>query len=399
MTKHNQQPNSKVSGRTARRMSKIRPSGLRKLFDLEHKIAKSSSQKILSFGLGNLNIPVMPEIINQLKKELDEPISHRYSPNAGLLELREALAAKYKSEYKLDYSPDNIIVTSGCLEALMDTFLALINPGDEVLVQDPTFGYYANQIHLSEGKPIPIPLNENFELEAEAVNESISSKTKAIVLNFPSNPTGSVISQKQTRAIIETASDKRIIVISDESYEKIIYGEAKHTCAAEFDYDNVLILSSFSKTFCMTGFRVGYVIGSPELLSPIFLVHQQNTACASTSSQIAAKIALQSPQSIRNDMMKELSERRNETIKAFASIDGINLNYNPSGAFYIYPNVGGTGMNGTEFSEFVLENCQVVVVPGEEFGTTTNDHVRISYGFLEQSDIREAGERIKKYFS
>jgi aspartate/methionine/tyrosine aminotransferase len=399
MSKHNQQPNSKVFGRTAQRMSQIRPSGLRKLFDLEHKIAKSSSQKILSFGLGNLNIPVMPEIINQLKKELDDPISHRYSPNAGLFELREALASKYKTDYNLDYSPDHIIVTSGCLEALMDTFLALINPGDEVLVQDPTFGYYANQIHLSEGKTIPIPLNEKFKLEAEAVNEAISSKTKAIVLNFPSNPTGSVISQEQTRAIVETASDKGIIVISDESYEKIIYGEAKHTCAAEFDHDNVLILSSFSKTYCMTGFRVGYVIGSPELLSPISLVHQQNTACASTSSQIAAKIALQLPQSIRNDMMKELSERRNETIKAFASVNGIKLNYNPIGAFYIYPNVGGTGMNGTEFSKFILENCQVVVVPGEEFGTTTKDHVRISYGFLEQSDIRDAGERINKCFS
>ena len=123
------------SKRTASRMSQIRPSGLRKLFDLEHKIAKSSSHKILSFGLGNLNIPTMPEIINQLKKALDDPVSHRYSPNAGLLELREALVAKYQTEYHLDYTPDQVIVTSGCLEALIDTFFALIDPGDEVLIQ------------------------------------------------------------------------------------------------------------------------------------------------------------------------------------------------------------------------------------------------------------------------
>lgn len=399
MSTHNKHTNSKVSERTAYRISQIRPSGLRKLFDLEHKISKSSSQKILSFGLGNLNIPVMPEIIHQLKIELEDPVSHRYSPNAGLLELREALATKYKTDYKLDYSLDQMVVTSGCLEALLDTFLALINPGDEVLIQNPTFGYYANQIRLSGGKVTPIPLNKEFELEAEAVNEAISSNTKAIVLNFPSNPTGCVMSREQTRAVVETASDKGVIVISDESYEKIIYEGVKHTCAAEFDYDNVIILSSFSKTYCMTGFRVGYALGSPELISPIYIVHQQNTACASTSSQIAAKIALQSPQSIRDSMMKELAERRHATIEAFTSVEGIELNCTPLGAFYIYPDVSGTGMDGKEFSDFLLKNCQVVVVPGEEFGTTTNNHIRVSYGFLEKSDIQEAGARINKCLS
>jgi aspartate aminotransferase len=387
------------SKRSADRMSQIRPSGLRKLFDLEHKLSKSMSLKTLSFGLGNLNIPTMSEIIEQLKQALDDPITHRYSPNAGLLELREALANKYKTKYQLDYSPDQFVVTSGCLEALLNTFVALINPGDEVLVQDPTFGYYLNQIRLSGGKPIPIQLNEKFELEPESVNESISSKTKALVLNFPSNPTGCVMNRDQVRALVETASDNDIIVIADESYEEIIYDGYKHTCAAEFNDEKVIILSSFSKTYCMTGFRVGYATGPPELLSPIYLVHQMNTACASTPSQIAAKIALQSPQSIRDPMMKELSERRKVTINAFTSIEGIELNYTPLGAFYIYPNVSGTGMDATRFSEFLLENCQIVVVPGDEFGTATPDHVRVSYGFLDQSGIREAGLRMQKCFS
>ncbi len=387
------------SKRIAIRMSQIRPSGLRKLFDLEHKIAKSSSLKILSFGLGNLNIPTMPEIINQLKIALDDPLSHRYSPNAGLFELREALAARYKTEYHLDYSTDQIVVTSGCLEALIDTFFALINPGDEVLIQDPTFGYYASQITLAGGVVRPIPLNDKFELEAEAVNEAITSKTKALVLNFPCNPTGSVMNREQIQAVVETATDKGVTIISDEAYEAITFNGHKHTCAAEIDYDNVIIISSFSKTYCMTGFRVGYVIAPPELLTPISLVHQYNTACANSPAQIAARIALHSPSSIREAMMETLIKRRTETIKAFTSVKGIELNYNPLGAFYIYPNVRGLGMNGTEFSEILLENCQIIVVPGTEFGTATPDHVRVSYGFLNQEDIREAGTRIQSYFS
>ena len=384
--------------RAASRMSQIRPSGLRKLFDLEHKIAKSSSHKILSFGLGNLNIPTMPEIISQLKIALDDPVSHRYSPNAGLLELREALVAKYKKEYHLDYTTDQIVVTSGCLEALIDSFIALIDPGDEVLIQDPTFGYYASQIKLVGGKIKPIPLNDKFELEVEAVKEAITPKTKALVLNFPCNPTGSIMSREQIRAVIQVAADKGIIVISDEAYEALIYNGHKHTCAAEIDYENVVVISSFSKTYCMTGFRVGYVLGSPELISPISLVHQYNTACANSPAQIAARIALQSPSSIRDPMMKELLERRIETIKAFTSVEGIELKYNPLGAFYIYPNVSGLGMDGTEFSEFILENCQIIVVPGIEFGNSTPDHVRVSYGFLNQEDIREAGTRIQSCF-
>jgi aspartate/methionine/tyrosine aminotransferase len=358
----------------ASRMSRIRPSGLRKLFELEHKIAKSSSTKVLSFGLGNLNIPTMPEIIGQLKHALDDPVSHRYSPNSGLLELREAITERYKNKYGLGYSPDQVVVTSGCLEALIDTFFAFVNPGDEILIQDPTFGYYAAQIKLAGGKVKPIPLNSSFELDADAVNEAITSKTKV-------------------------AADKGILIISDEAYEELTYDGHQHTCAAEIDYDNVILISSFSKTYCMTGFRIGYVLASPEILSSISLVHQYNTACANSPAQIAATIALHSSPSIREQMMNKLIKRRTETIKAFTSIEGIELNYNPLGAFYIYPNVSGLGMDGTEFSELLLEKCQIVVVPGLEFGNATPDHVRVSYGFLNQEDIREAGTRIQSCFS
>ncbi|MFX0208433.1 MAG: pyridoxal phosphate-dependent aminotransferase [Candidatus Hodarchaeota archaeon] len=383
----------------ASRTSRIRPSGLRKLFELEHKIAKSSTTKVLSFGLGNLNIPTMPEIIEQLKHALDDPVSHRYTPNAGLLELREAIVERYKTEYDLDYSPNQVVVTSGCLEALIDTFFAYVDPGDEILIQDPTFGYYAAQIKLAGGKVKPISLNSSFELEVDRVNEAITSETKAIVLNFPCNPTGSVMTRDQIKAVIEVAADKGILIISDEAYEAITYNSHQHTCAAEIDYDNVIVISSFSKTYCMTGFRIGYVLAPPEILSSISLVHQYNTACANSPAQIAARIALHSPPSIRDIMMDELTKRRTETITAFTSIEGIELNYNPLGAFYIYPNVSGLGMDGTEFSEFLLEKCQIVVVPGLEFGNSTPDHVRVSYGFLNREDIREAGTRIRSCFS
>jgi aspartate/methionine/tyrosine aminotransferase len=382
----------------ANRMSDIRPSGLRKLFDLEHQIAKSSSNKILSFGLGNLNIPTMSEIITQLKVKIDDPVTHRYSSNAGLLELREALVTKYKTRYGLDYTPDQIIITSGCLEALFDTIIALIDPGDEVLIQDPTFGYYANQIRLSGGKIKPIPLSNGFKLLTEAFEQAITPKTKAIILNFPSNPTGSVMNKKEIRNVIEIAADNEIIVISDEAYEDITYEGHTHTCAAEIDYDNVLVLSSFSKSYCMTGFRIGYVLGAPELITPISLVHQINTACASTIGQIAALAALNHPSSIQDSLLKELTQRRDKTIKAFTSLNGVKLTNKPLGTFYIYPNVKGTGMDGLEFSKFVLKNCQIVVVPGNEFGNTTNDYIRVSYGFLSQEEILEAGSRMNSCF-
>ncbi len=395
MTKEKQMKNFR---RIANRMSDIRPSGLRKLFDLEHQIAKSSSNKILSFGLGNLNIPTMSEIIIELKGKINDPVSHRYSSNAGLLELRESLVNKYKTRYKLDYTPDQIIITSGCLEALFDTIIALINPGDEVLIQDPTFGYYANQILLSGGKVIRIPLNHGFKLDAETFKQAITPKTKALILNFPSNPTGSVLNKKEIQNVVEIAADNNILVISDEAYEDITYEGHTHICAAEIDYDNVLVLSSFSKSYCMTGFRVGYVLGPTELITPISLVHQINTACASTISQIAALIALNYPLSIQDSLLKELTERRDKTIKAFTSLNGVKLTNKPLGTFYIYPNVKGTGMDGLEFSKFVLENCQVVVVPGNEFGNTTNDYIRVSYGFLSQEEILDAGSRMNSFF-
>ncbi len=387
--------NFKENRRIAQRISEIRPSGLRKLFDLEYEIAKSSSQKILSFGLGNLNIPTHSEIINELKEKLDDPVSHRYSSNAGLLELRESLVSRYKRRYNLDYTSDQVVITSGCLEALFDTFLAITNPGDEILIQDPTFGYYANQIKLCGGKVIPIPMNEKFILETEAFNNAITPKTKAIIINYPHNPTGSVMDRKQLRDIVEIAADNKIILISDEAYEDIIYENHIHSCAAELDYDNVIVLSSFSKSYSMTGFRIGYALGPSDLISSISIVHQNNTACASTPSQITANIALRSPSSIQASILEELAKRRKETIKAFTLIEGVKLTNNPLGTFYIYPNVKGTGMNGSEFSEFMLHNCQVVVVPGNEFGNSTDDYIRVSYGFLNQDDIIEAGSRMK----
>lgn len=387
--------NSLKTVQYANRIHDIRPSGLRKLFDLEYELSKSSDLKILSFGLGNLNIPVMPEIIEQLKKELNDPKSHSYTSNAGLLELRMAIVEKYRSQYQIDYNPEQVLVTSGCLEALFDTFLALVNPNDEILIPDPAFGYYRNQVQACGGKVISLPLNEHFELDCETLNEAITSKTKILLLNFPCNPTGSVMSRQKMKNVIETANDAGVLIIADDAYEGLTYENHRHVCAAEFDQENVLILSSFSKTYCMTGFRIGYAIGSLNYIKPISLVHQLNTACASTPSQIAAKIALQSPPSIRNAMLKELANRRIEVIKAFTSIDGITLNYNPLGAFYIYPEISGTGMTGNQFSEYILNQAKIIVVPGNEFGDITTNNIRVSFGYLSVPEIIEAGFRLK----
>ena len=377
----------------AKRLQYVKPSGMRALFDLSQKI--DHPMKLISFGLGDLNIPTPDPILDKVKQALDKPETSRYSSNAGILELRTALSEKYASQYGLDYSPeDEIIVTCGCLEALFDIMMAFINPGDEILIQDPSFGYFASQASMANGKTVPVPLTSQFELDSEVFEEKITSKTKIAILNFPCNPTGSCMERSQLKEVVEIAADHKILVVSDESYEKLVYEGFTHTCLAEISNENVIVAGSFSKTYSMTGFRVGYALGPKELIAPVAQVHQYNTACAATAAQVAALAALQMDQEYVKQKIATLDERRKEMLRCFSSIPGFKIDYKPRGAFYIYPNISESGMSGEEFTQWAIENVGIVIVPGTDFGVTTPNCLRMCYGTVEREEIQEAAERI-----
>ncbi len=370
----------------------VKPSGLRELFDIANRLRKEGKE-VISLGIGDLDIETPKPIINAMKKALDEGKT-KYSSNNGIIELREAIAAKYSNDYSINYSPETeVCVTCGALEALFDVAHATFVSGDEFLTPDPDFSYFSKQTSMLGAKGKRITLDSEFKLDGDDLRKEITSKTKLIHINFPSNPTGSVMSRKEIQEIVDIAAEHNLILLSDEAYEKIVYEGHKHTCAAEFGYENAIVIGSFSKTYAMTGFRLGYVCAHESLMTSIAKVHQMNTACANTAAQWAALTGLNSPQ-LTNIILEQLTERRKVSLEGFSNVPGISIDYEPLGAFYLFPDVSGTGMDGTEFSKFCLEKTGVVVVPGKEFGDTGKNYVRISYGSASPTNLQIAAEKI-----
>jgi aminotransferase len=283
---------------------------------------------------------------------------------------------------------------------LLDTMLALVNPGDRVLIQDPAFGSFANQAKLAGAQVELVPMTAQFDLDVDKFAKALDAKpTRMVVINSPCNPTGSIASRANIRAIVELARDHECILVSDEVYEFLRYDGQKHTCAAEFSRDNVIVISSFSKVFAMTGLRLGYLVAPKPLIRPIYQVHQYNTACAATPPQVGAAKTLANPSAFRgvvDQLRSVLNERRKVAVESFKRVPGLNLGYTPSAGFYLFPSVQGTGMTGAKFAQTTLEKAGVIVIPGSEFGTAFPNHVRISYGATPPSRIREAADRVTK---
>ncbi|MHA1131674.1 MAG: pyridoxal phosphate-dependent aminotransferase [Candidatus Helarchaeota archaeon] len=380
----------------ANRIKSIPPSGIRRLFDLAQGV-----EGIISLGIGD-PVPAFdtPEFIKDAaKKALDEGYS-AYSPNLGFAELREQISSKYKAEYGLDYGLDEICVTCGAGEALYLACQALIDPGDEVLIPDPAFLTYPPQVSFAGGRPIRVPLLEENEfcIKVEDLQERITPKTKMLILNFPSNPTGAIMSEAELRAIAEVAQDHDLFILSDECYEKLVYGDNKHTCMATLGVqDRTVVVNSFSKTFSMTGWRVGYALANPEITNAMMIIHQMNAVAANSAAQMGCVAGMRNNTAYEqffNKMISAFDERRKVLVKGLGKIDGIEC-LMPKGAFYTFPSIKGTGMSSAEFSEFVITEAKVVMVPGHVFGPHGEGYVRASFvAPLEQ--IHEALERIER---
>jgi aminotransferase len=377
----------------AERLKCVKPSGIRRFFAMAKEVPDSIN---LSVGEPDFCPPL--DVLEAGCEAAKEGKTH-YEPTNGIPELREALAQKASRDYGLSYDPDSeILVTVGGTEAIFLALFGLINPSDEVLIPDPGFVLYEPGVQLTGGVPISVPLLEkrDFRLSIDDVTSLITDKSRVIILNYPNNPTGGVIFYDEVATLAKIAVERDLIVISDEVYEKIIYDEAKHYCIAAFPgmRERTLVVNSFSKTYAMTGLRVGYVYGPKELISILWLVHQYTVACVNSLSQYTALSALKVPQGFVKDMVNEFDRRRHLVYERLNAMKGFHCAL-PKGAFYVFPNIKGSGMSSEAFSEFLVKKAHVITVPGSAFGSHGEGYIRISYA-ASYEQLEEALDRIEK---
>ena len=380
----------------SQRANSIQPSGIRKFFDL-----LSSIDGVISLGVGEPDFTT-PWHIRESAIESIEQGQTMYTSNSGMPELRKELARYLKNEYAVDYDPTTeILITVGCSEALDLTMRAIVDAGDEVIIPDPCFVAYGSCVTLAGGKPVHIPTYEvnNFEISAKDIEEKITGKTRAILIGYPSNPTGAVMSRRKLADIAALALKYDLAVISDEIYSKLIYG-AEFTCFASLPEmkEHTVFLGGFSKAFAMTGWRVGYAAAPKEIIAAMTKIHQYTMMCVPTMSQMAALEALKGEQDSVTEMVEDYSRRRMVMVKGFRDI-GLDC-YEPRGAFYAFPSIRCTGMTSEEFAEKLLTEEKVAVVPGSAFGKCGEGYIRCCYA-TSLTDIEEAlkrmGRFVKKY--
>ncbi|MEM3824322.1 MAG: pyridoxal phosphate-dependent aminotransferase [Candidatus Bathyarchaeia archaeon] len=379
--------------KAAERLKNLKRSGIRRFFAAAQEISN-----VINLSVGEPDFTPPKHILEGGWKAVLKGETH-YAPTNGIPELREALAQKAYHDYGLRYDPDSeVLVTAGGTEAIFLALLGLVNQGDEVLVPNPGFVCYEPSVLLAGGVPVAVPLLEKnkFKLSVEDVISLITDKSRVMIINSPNNPTGMVLSYDEIAALAKIAVERDLIVISDEVYEKVVYDEAKHYCLASFPgmRERTLVVNSFSKTYAMTGLRVGYIYGPKELISPIWLVHQYLVACVDTFAQYAALAALKGPQDFVREMVNEFDKRRRFAFKRLKEIEGFDCTL-PRGAFYLFPNIKSFKMPSEEFAQMLLEKAHVATVPGSTFGSYGEGYLRISYAAAYEQ-LEEALTRIEK---
>lgn len=377
----------------AERLKNIKPSGIRRFFTLAQEMPD-----LISLSIGEPDFTPPKYTLEAAEQAAKEDNTH-YTPTHGIPELREALAQKADRDYGLSYDLESeILVTVGGTEAIFLALIGLINPGDEVLIPNPGFVCYEPSVLLAGGVPVYFPLLEGngFKPSVDDVTSLITDKSRVIILNYPNNPTGAVLSYDEVAALADVAVERDLVVISDEVYEKIIYDDAKHYCLATFPgmRERTLVVNSFSKTYAMTGLRVGYIYGPKELISPLWLAHQFVVACVNGPAQYAALAALKGPQDFVKEVVREFDRRRRLVYSRVNEIEGFGCML-PKGAFYVFPNIKAFGMSSEEFTAFLVKKARVTVAPGSSFGSYGEGYIRISYA-TSYEELEEALDRVEK---
>ncbi len=370
----------------------IKPSGIRKYFDLA-----SEMEGVISLGVGEPDFDTPWHIREAAIYSIESGKTH-YTANQGLLELREEICLYQKRRFQLDYDPvDNVIVTVGGSEAIDIAMRAIVNPGDEVILMEPSYVAYTPSVELTGAVPVHIKLEheDQFKLTPEKLKATITPKTKAILMNFPSNPTGGVMTREDYAKLVPILKEHEIIVISDEIYAELTY-DGTFCSPANFNEikDQVIIISGFSKAYAMTGWRLGYVLANKTFTDAMNKIHQYIIMSAPTAAQYGAIDAMRNGDIHVAEMRESYMTRRNFITKGFNRI-GLPTHL-PHGAFYIFPDIRGTGLTSDEFCVQLLEDQRVACVPGTAFGDAGEGFIRVSYAYS-IDHIREAIERIDHF--
>ncbi len=371
----------------------IKPSGIRKFFDIANTM-----EDVISLGVGEPDFRTPWQVRSAGIRSL-ERASTRYTSNRGLEALREEIGRYVERKYGALYKPESeILITVGGSEAIDATIRVVTNPGDEIIIPQPSYVCYEPMTRLAGGVPVIINTRaeNDFRLTPEELRAAITPRTKALILPYPCNPTGAIMERADLEAIAEVLRDTDILVISDEIYAELTFGGIRHTSAAAIPelYERTVLINGFSKTFSMTGWRLGYACGPAPILAEITKIHQYAIMCAPTTSQYAAIEALRSCDGAVADMLEEYDTRRRLIVKGFNDL-GLECR-EPKGAFYAFPCIRSTGLSSEEFCERLLYSKKVAVVPGTAFGESGEGFVRASYCYS-LMHIEEALRRIGEF--
>lgn len=370
----------------------MKPSGIRKFFDIA-----ATKKGVISLGVGEPDF-ITPWHIREAAIHAIDKGRTFYTGNKGLLELRDAICNYYKRRFDVEYNPEeNVIVTVGGSEAIDIVLRTICKPGDEVILPTPAYVAYAAIIEMAGAKVVELELKEEdeFKITPDALKNALSDKTKAIILNFPGNPTGGIMTYDDYKKIVPILKEAGIFVVTDEIYAELTY-EGRHCSIAEFAEikEKTIVINGFSKAYSMTGYRIGYILAHKDLINMINKIHQYTIMCAPTSSQYAAIEAANNGDNDVEEMFLSFKQRRNYIVKELNRI-GLKTHM-PQGAFYVFPSIKCTGLSSEEFCERLLDEQNLALVPGNAFGEAGEGYVRISYAYsIDQ--IKKAIEKLEAF--
>lgn len=388
----------------ANRVKNLKPSATLAI-TAKAKALRAEGIDIIGFGAGEPDFDTPENVKKEGIKSIEDGFT-KYTAVGGINELKDAIISSLKTDHGLEYSRDEILVSCGAKHSIYNITQALFEDGDEVIIPSPYWVSYPDQILLTGAKPVIIETEEanEFKLKPEDLKNAINQNTSAIILNYPSNPTGTTYSKDELEEIVEIALENKLTIISDEIYEKIIYDGATHTSVCELSpqaKESTILVNGVSKSYSMTGWRIGFAAGNKDVINAMSKLQGQSTSNPTSISQIAAVEALSGPQEVLDERCKEFERRKDFIVKRLNEIEGFSC-FNPKGAFYVFPSIKGfvgkahkgKGISGSiDFTEFLLEEAKVAVVPGIAFGK--ENYLRISYA-TSMENIEKGMDRIEE---
>jgi aspartate/methionine/tyrosine aminotransferase len=381
---------------TGERIAKVPFAGIRKTFEKANEL-EARGVRVVHFDIGRPDFDTPAHIKEAAKSALDQGIVH-YAPNAGMPALREALAARVWEEKGIRYDADKeIMATAGGQEALYLSLMSVLDPGDEVLIPDPGFSTFSTAVHLAGGVPVAIDLaaSDNFTFNLEMAAKAISARTRAMIVNSPHNPSGSVLTREQLEKIAGFAAKHNLILISDEAYDHMVYEGRVHYSPASFPgmRERTIVCGSLSKTYAMTGWRIGYIAAPEAVIGAAIRVQQNVMLSLCAFAQMGAIAALTQSQAFTAEMMNELGRRRKLVLERIKLVPGLTLENDPYGTFYVFPKITVPGITSAQLAEHLLDKNGIALIDGNAFGRNGAGHLRLSYS-CSYKNCEEGMERL-----